>query len=179
MPGCAQVNHQLAQDFPGLSVTCETTDGSFSFSLDPLPLGIDMGEAQRTARLYFETDVRSGPWVIPFPVADIRPITPASLPANPVVVPSACDTHSSLLADPSSAYLPFHPQPVGMAGGGTLQSGLFTIQIGLACDPNFGRLKIAGDERSEINGLGLLWNITYQGEPVSDGVQQYSGFSPT
>ena len=50
--------------------------------------------------------------------------------------------------------------------------------MGLACDPTFSRLKITGDEHSEINGLGILWSWSYQGEPMKGELEYSGGIAP-
>lgn len=178
-PDCAIINQQFAKDYPGLSVNCNTGGTGFGYTIDKVPEGMSHAEMRRIVSTYMETEVRSGPWTFSVPAGDIISLIGAGGPPAPVIVPSACDEHSRLIVDTGMTdWVNGNYAPVGLLGGGALQSGKFTFMLALACDPNFSRLKTYGEERSEINGLGVLWVVTYQGEPTGDGVYTYSGLAP-
>ncbi len=171
-PDCAAVNQQLARDYPGLVLRCDTT-GGFAWSVEDTPEGMDSNRVLDLEHTYVMYDVRSGPWsfsVLPVQVAQIT----AEAAPDPVVVPTACRDALVLAADPQQRGA-FSKLPAGTVGLGSLQSGDFTFHLALACDPSFSRLKMAGDDHSEINGLGVLLAIAYTGAPTGGATVDYSG----
>ena len=178
-PVCEAMAKQITNDHPGLVIECRSSSGMPSYTLGEPPPGMRLYEASRLIRTYFEADVRSGPWTFTINPREVTFLQYTTSPTNLVVVPAACDTMSSVLSDTQFTQALDHlPQPAGVVGGGTLRSGNFTFLMGLSCDPNFSRLKPYGDERSFINGLGVLFAIRYDGPSTADGVQYLSGIWP-
>ncbi|GAP16146.1 hypothetical protein LARV_03942 [Longilinea arvoryzae] len=66
----------------------------------------------------------------------------------------------------------------GLLGGGELQSGAFTFDLHLACDPLFRRALDGGDDYSELDGLGLALEWTYQGTQQDGRLTTYAGVEP-
>lgn len=182
MPVCDEVSKQITNDHPGLVIECRPSDGMPSYTFGEPPPGMQLYEASRLVHTYFEADVRSGPWTFTVNPREVTFVNYTTGPVSIVVTPAECDPASSLLQDPQFTQAlgigSPQPLPVGIAGGGTLHSGSFTFLVGLACDPNFSRLKTYGDERSFINGLGVLSAIRYDGPPTGDGANYYTGIWP-
>ncbi len=181
LPVCTEVSRQITQDIPGLTIRCSSESEGLSYSIDQVPSGMRFAEASHLMQTYSEADVRSGPWTFTVNPRDVAvEIADLGL-TDPVVVPAACDSASTLLEDPQFAVvLGFdnQPLPAGLSGGGKLQSGDFTFLISLACDPSFTRLESYGSERSFINGLGVLFAIRYDGPPTGNSVEYFSGLWP-
>ena len=138
---------------------------------------MSMAKMRRVEQTYVDYDVHSGPWSFSVNQVDVAARTVSDQPASPVVVPAACGDASRLSSDPqfSSGGMDI---PAGIAGMGTFKSGPFNFTLILACDPNFSRLKLAGDEFSEINGLGIEYTIGYEGEGTVEKVEAFAGVSP-
>jgi hypothetical protein len=138
-----------------------------------------MGSAEvfRVEHTYVDYDVRSGTWSYRVLSDTVSPRINAGRPANPVVVPAGCGDASQLLADPRFADNAMQV-PAGIVGQGTFQSGPFTFTLVLACDPTFNRLKMDGDEDSEINGLGIVYAIGYEDDGAIEKVEYFDGVSP-
>ncbi len=66
----------------------------------------------------------------------------------------------------------------GMLGGGELQSGPFTFDLHLACDPLFRRALNGGDDYSELDGLGLALQWMYQGTDQNGRMTTFAGVEP-
>ena len=180
-PICEEVAKQITNDHPGLTIDCHASSRMPSYSFGELPSGLQLYEASQLINTYFEFDVRRGPWAFHTDPRDATIRSDATVPPNPVIVPATCDPTSSLLQDPRfTPALGFgaQPNPAGIAGGGTLQSGNFTYLMTIACDPAFSRLERSGSERSFINGLGVLFLIRYDGAPTGEGTEYYSGIWP-
>lgn len=181
MPVCEEVAKQITNDHPGLTIECRSSDGMPSYTFGEPPAGMQLYEASRLIHTYFEADVRGGPWTFTVNPSEVTFLNYTSSPVSLVVTPADCDPASNLLQDPQFTQAlesGAQPNPTGITGGGTLQSGSFTFLMGLACDPNFTRLKTYGDERSFINGLGVLFAIRYDGPPTGDGVEYFTGIWP-
>ena len=176
-PDCAQINQQLAQDYPGMALRCDFPGSGFGWTVEKTPEGMSTAMVFRVEQTYLEYDVSSGPWSFHALPTEVSPLISADQPANPVVVLAACGDASQLAADPQFKNGPTGI-PAGIAGMGTYQSGPFTFTIALACDPNFSRLKVAGDEDSEINGLGIFYAIRYEGDGSIEKVEYFDGVSP-
>jgi len=176
-PDCTQINQQLAQDYPGMSLRCDSARSGFGWTVEKTPEGMSTAKVFRVEQTYLEYDVRSGSWSLHALPTEVSPLINTDQPASPVVVPAACGDASRLSADPQFANGPTGI-PAGIAGMGTYKSGPFTFTIVLACDPNFSRLKLAGDEDSEINGLGIFYAIGYEGDGTIDKVEYFDGVSP-
>jgi hypothetical protein len=180
-PVCEEVAKQITNDHPGLTIECRASDGMPSYTFGEPPAGMQLYEASRLIHTYFEADVRGGPWTFTVNPSEVTFLNYTASPVSLVVTPSDCDPASTLLQDAQFTQAlgsGAQPNPTGIAGGGTLQSGSFTFLMGLACDPNFSRLKTYGDERSFINGLGVLFAIRYDGPPTGDGVEYFTGVWP-
>jgi LysM repeat protein len=113
--------------------------------------------------------------------ADQPHVTPIPLSVPPiggvpdVLVPGACDIPVSRLSDPQM--LPFQSLQ-GLVDGGTVESGAFTMELWLACDPSFRRAKISGDQFSEIDGLGILSLWHYHGQDMDGYINEFAGVEP-
>lgn len=180
-PVCEEVAKQITNDHPGLTIECRPSDGMPSYTFGEPPAGMQLYEASRLIHTYFEADVRGGPWTFTVNPGEVTFLNYTTSPVSLVVTPAECDPASSLLQDPQftqALQSGAQPNPTGIAGGGTLQRGSFTFLMGLACDPNFSRLKTYGDERSFINGLGVVFAIHYDGPPTGDGVEYFTGIWP-
>jgi len=178
-PDCELINQQLSVEFPGLGVICDSTGGGFGVMVGEIPPGMEQREAHNMVNTYTESDVTGGPWIFTFDPEMI--IQPGSAGVTPhlVVDPSACDPDTSRLNDGQRGVpLDHHAHLSGVAGASTVQSGDFSILIGLACDPAFSRLMDGGSYYSEINGLGILWRAAYQGQAVDGEIRHYSGIEP-
>lgn len=180
-PVCEEVAKQITNDHPGLTIECRPSDGMPSYTFGEPPAGMQLYEASRLIHTYFEADVRGGPWTFTVNPGEVTFLNYTTSPVSLVVTPADCDPASNLLQDPQftqALQSGAQPNPTGIAGGGTLQRGSFTFLMGLACDPNFSRLKTYGDEQSFINGLGVVFAIRYDGPPTGDGVEYFTGVWP-
>jgi hypothetical protein len=179
-PDCTTVQAQIDQEIAGVKVRCDpdTRGYGFTYSVDQVPPGISEAAIQQLVNTYMEADVRYGPWVYTFAAQAIPATISEGAPANPVVAPSSCDPDTSSLEGNHQGILLSHPTMSGVAGVGAVQSGDFSFKLGLACDPGFSRLMTREDYRSEINGLGILWEATYQGQNIDGEVSHFSGVEP-
>lgn len=108
----------------------------------------------------------------------VTPTLPTGSPVEEVpavLVPEACEIPVSKLSDPQM--LPFQSLQ-GLIGGGTVESGDFTMELWLACDPAFSRAKISGDQFSEIDGLGILSLWHYHGPDMDGYINEFAGIEP-
>lgn len=178
-PDCDAINQQLAQDYPGMSLRCNSAGSGFGWTVEKSPADMSTAKLRRVEQTYIENDVHSGPWNFSVSPTQVTTMVSSDFPADPVVVPGACaDTSRYILLDPQIANGLVVENPAGIAGSGTYGSGQFAFTLVLACDPNFSRLKMAGDDDSEINGLGIVYTIAYQGEGTIEKVENFDGPSP-
>lgn len=66
----------------------------------------------------------------------------------------------------------------GLLGGSQLADGDFTFGLWLACDPIFQRSQGGGDNYSEIDGLGLLVQWSYNGAEQAGALTTFEGIEP-
>ena len=179
-PDCAAVQAQIDQEVTGVELRCDsdTRGYGFTYSVDKVPPETSEAALRQLVNTYMEADVRYGPWVYNFAAESISSAISAGAPVSPVVVPSSCDPDITRLEEGHQGTLLSHPNLSGVAGAGIAQSGDFSFKLGLACDPSFSRLMTGGDYDSEINGLGILWEATYQGQNIDGEVNSFSGVEP-
>ncbi len=178
-PDCELINRQLAVEFPGLTVVCDTDGGGFGVMPGNIPDGMNDREAFQAIQTYVESDVVGGPWAFILIAKDILQPGATGVASYLVVDPTACEA----IAAPAEETLPWvpldhHARLHGTIGLGEVQSGSFAILMGLACDPSFTRLIDGGNYYTEINGLGVMWRFTYLGEAIEGETRHYSGIEP-
>ena len=128
-----------------------------NLTVTPSPTG-----AAPTAAVIAATEAEAAvtPTAVPFPA-----------PSVPVLSAESC----AQMAPLPKGYDMWTTRPSQALGGGSVQSGGFTLGIWLLCDDQFGS---GGSTASEIEKLGVYLAWRYQGEHQDGDVFAFSGVEP-